>query len=122
MTGVQTCALPILAQRLAALQVSAAGDDGAGVAVSAEGVVELDLHGFQVRAAVAALDALLHALSRTPSARLLKVITGAGNHSGPDGARIKPAVLRYLSARQLPHYALNRGCFLVSLPKGWYRL
>lgn len=115
------------AQTLAALHVTQGVPDATNAEHDAcrevaSGVYEVDLHGFLVKEALQVLDSMLHRLSQNPHARLLKVITGAGYHSGPRGPRIKPAVLAYLRARALPHYALNAGAYLVQLPKGWYRL
>jgi len=91
-------------------------------ATEERGVHALDLHGFLVREAIQVLDETLHRLSLVPSARLVKVVTGQGHHSGERGARIKPAVLAYLRAHHIAHYELNPGAYIVNVPKGWLRL
>ncbi len=43
------------------------------------------------------------------------MITGAGNHSGDSGAKIKPMVRSWLAERRLPVAELNTGTFNVKL-------
>lgn len=104
------------AQKLAAEKVSSL------FTRASEGAIpQLDLHGFHVEEALELLEDTLHRLSTRSDAAALRVITGAGYHSGERGPRIKPAVVSYLRRHNLPNYAIGAGAFMVSVPRGWFK-
>ncbi|XP_045140093.1 NEDD4-binding protein 2 [Echinops telfairi] len=79
----------------------------------------LDLHGLHVDEAIAHLMAVLH--QKTEEFRqsggkpYLSVITGRGNHSLGGVARIKPAVIKYLTSHGFKFSEIEPGCLKVML-------
>ncbi|OSX81369.1 hypothetical protein BU14_0022s0088 [Porphyra umbilicalis] len=67
---------------------------------------EVDLHGLTVREALGVASRRVDALR--PGERL-RLITGAGRHSGPGGPKVKPAVEELLRARRVRYVADGPG-------------
>mmetsp|Transcript_11625 Transcript_11625/g.17615 ORF Transcript_11625/g.17615 Transcript_11625/m.17615 type:complete len:251 (-) Transcript_11625:75-827(-) len=74
----------------------------------------IDLHGLQVEYAIAKLDEYL-AHSKKKGLKEVEVITGAGNHSGPEGAKIKPEVEKHLKSKKYKFAAEKNGSYKVTL-------
>jgi DNA-nicking Smr family endonuclease len=82
----------------------------------------LDLHGLQVKEAVAVVKQLLdfhrdqkRAGKGLYGGRYITLVTGAGNHSEGGKPRLKPAIERYLRARGLAYTAEDAATLRVSL-------
>jgi DNA-nicking Smr family endonuclease len=72
---------------------------------------ELDLHGLYVKEALSAVEyRLKHSFTE------LVIITGKGNHSQDQQAKIKPAIIEYLESRNYFFIinSPNEGCITVS--------
>ncbi len=79
----------------------------------APGARVLDLHSLTVDEAAAVLGIHLDCLAIAPHAPL-RVVTGAGRHSGRSGARLRPAVHRLLVARGASFTHDDMASFLVT--------
>eukprot|EP00887_Chlorella_sp_A99_P006800 scaffold2.g6800.t1 len=64
---------------------------------------KIDLHCMRVDEALELVDKHLHTFPHTiPGGAIVRYITGKGLHSGPDGPRIRPAVMELLASRGVP--------------------
>jgi NEDD4-binding protein 2 len=68
--------------------------------------VETDLHGLTVKEALELLPFLLRRAQSRRQQNLV-VITGEGNHSAGGTARLKPAVLKWLSNAKFRYVVMN---------------
>uniref|UniRef100_A0A8D0GT23 Smr domain-containing protein n=1 Tax=Sphenodon punctatus TaxID=8508 RepID=A0A8D0GT23_SPHPU len=79
----------------------------------------LDLHGLHVEEAINHLSRVLkektEEYNQTGGKPYLCVITGRGNHSQGGVARIKPAVLKYLTSHNFRFTEIKPGCLKVTL-------
>ncbi|XP_024429473.2 NEDD4-binding protein 2 isoform X2 [Desmodus rotundus] len=79
----------------------------------------LDLHGLHVDEAIAHLMAVLQQkteeFKQSGGKPYLSVITGRGNHSQGGVARIKPAVIKYLTSHSFRFSEIKPGCLKVML-------
>ncbi|XP_052055471.1 NEDD4-binding protein 2 isoform X1 [Apodemus sylvaticus] len=79
----------------------------------------LDLHGLHVDEAVEHLTAVLQQkteeFKQSGGKPYLSVITGRGNHSQGGVARIKPAVIKYLTSHSFRFSEIKPGCLKVML-------
>ena len=73
----------------------------------------IDLHGQLVAEALQFVVERVEKLKGTGAS--LDIITGAGNHSDEKGAKIKPAVVKYLGEQLLNYEEINNGTLRVSL-------
>ncbi|ELR13492.1 Smr domain containing protein, partial [Acanthamoeba castellanii str. Neff] len=74
-----------------------------------KGIAAIDLHGQQVKPAMKLLEERLATLAaKHPDVKELSVITGAGNHSGKEGPKIKPAALEYCHSLGIVHSDVKR--------------
>mmetsp|Transcript_12507 Transcript_12507/g.22112 ORF Transcript_12507/g.22112 Transcript_12507/m.22112 type:complete len:192 (+) Transcript_12507:85-660(+) len=87
---------------------------------------EVDLHGLTVKEATARVEQALRS-AKEKGLKSVVIITGRGNHSGPEGPKIKPAVeklIHELSLRCTVNKP-NEGCIFVELgvpeqERGWF--
>lgn len=107
-----------------ASKAAAARADGAAAAAASaiyetanagRGRGEVDLHGLTVREAVGVATRRLNALR--PGERV-RLITGAGRHSGPGGPKVRPAVEELLRTRRARYVADGPGAFVVTGGEG----
>ncbi|XP_051020705.1 NEDD4-binding protein 2 [Acomys russatus] len=79
----------------------------------------LDLHGLHVDEAIEHLTTVLHQkteeFKQSGGKPYLSVITGRGNHSQGGVARIKPAVIKYLTSHSFRFSEIKPGCLKVML-------
>ncbi|XP_032079865.1 NEDD4-binding protein 2 isoform X2 [Thamnophis elegans] len=79
----------------------------------------LDLHGLHVDEALGHLSRVLQEKTKEYSLAggipYLYVITGRGNHSQGGVARIKPAVMKYLTSHKFRFTEIKSGCFKILL-------
>jgi hypothetical protein len=76
--------------------------------------ITIDLHAQHVREAMKVLKSHLQTLCSIPSVDMLSVITGYGSHSN-GRARIKPAVIGFLSKNEIPWEDVNEGCLTIKM-------
>jgi DNA-nicking Smr family endonuclease len=72
----------------------------------------MDLHGQLVAEAMQFVEKRIEKLKGTGAT--LDIITGAGNHSDEKGAKIKPAVVKYLGEQALKYEEINNGTLRVT--------
>jgi DNA-nicking Smr family endonuclease len=77
--------------------------------------ITIDLHAQHVKEAIQVLKLHLRSLSSISSVHTLTVITGYGSHSNAGQAKIKPAVMRFLTKSGIPWKELNIGCLIVKM-------
>ncbi|GAB0489968.1 hypothetical protein MMPV_001195 [Pyropia vietnamensis] len=109
------------AHRLSVASKAAAARADAATAAAASAIYEaanagrgrheVDLHGLTMREAVSVATRRLNALQQGERVRL---ITGAGHHSGPGGPKIRPAVEELLRTRRARYVAEGPGAFVVT--------
>ncbi len=74
----------------------------------------MDLHGQLVNEAMEFVVQRIEKLTGKAD-KPLQIITGAGNHSDEKGAKIKPAVFKYLGEKGLKYEEVNNGTISVTL-------
>lgn len=74
----------------------------------------MDLHGQLVNEAMEFVTARVEKLKGNAT-QPLQIITGAGNHSDENGAKIKPSVFKYLGEQGLKFDEVNNGTINVTL-------
>ncbi|KAL0486432.1 hypothetical protein AKO1_012051 [Acrasis kona] len=74
----------------------------------------IDLHGQLVNEALEFVTQRVEKLAGNAK-QPLQIITGAGNHSDASGAKIKPAVIKYLNEKSLKFEEINNGTLNVTL-------
>lgn len=77
-----------------------------------KGKFYIDFHGLYVKEAMSCLEKRLNDLGRN-NGKVLKAITGAGNHSPGHHAHIKPAVEEYLRTHNYKYKPDTAGAFDV---------
>jgi len=81
-----------------------------------KGITAIDLHGQQVKPAMKLLEERLATLAaKHPDVKELSVITGAGNHSGKEGPKIKPAVEKYFQEHSMTYRHEKNGELVLTL-------
>jgi DNA-nicking Smr family endonuclease len=75
----------------------------------------VDLHGLHVTEAINMLELVIHEKKRQ-GIKHLRVITGAGKHSGKRGAKLLPAVFQYLRSHNIGHSQTSPGEFKIVIP------
>jgi DNA-nicking Smr family endonuclease len=74
----------------------------------------IDLHGQLVTEAMQFVEQRVEKLKENAT-QPLDIITGTGNHSDTNGAKIKPAVEKYLKEQGLSFTEINNGTYRVTL-------
>ena len=72
----------------------------------------IDLHGLQVEYAERKTEAFLEDAKQTQPK--VEVITGAGNHSGTGGVKVKPAILKLFRESGYSFEEKNEGSYIVT--------
>uniref|UniRef100_A0A7S0S0K1 Smr domain-containing protein n=1 Tax=Chlamydomonas leiostraca TaxID=1034604 RepID=A0A7S0S0K1_9CHLO len=84
---------------------------------------EIDLHGLKVQEALAKVEQVVRQC-KADGRKRVTFIVGRGLHSGPDGPKIKPAVMSLINKHSLRCTLVNEGSLLVELvPReqaGWF--